>query len=222
MRGRHEERQVVQPVAVDAPDDRAGQLADRREEDHADHLRLVDRREPGGRGDQDAPGEHAERELLRVGREVVEQRAAPRDRRSGGAEDVSPAELKLVPRRHGRELEQRPAAAGMLVGELGLRLVPDDLERAALHLVVEPRAPEHELAQPVDERLAADERDALPVALRGSGRAATPARRSGPARRARRGRSSRPRRARSPRRARASTAAATTRCSKSHVLNVKR
>ena len=53
----------------------------------------------------------------------------------------------------------------MLVGELGLRLVPHDLERAALHLVVEPRAAEHELAQPVDERLAADERDALPVAL---------------------------------------------------------
>ena len=52
----------------------------------------------------------------------------------------------------------------MLVGELGLDLVPDDLERAALDLVVEPGAAEDELPQPVDERLAADERDALPVA----------------------------------------------------------
>src|SRR5262245_37474074 len=74
-------------------------------------------------------------------------------------------ELELVPTRNRSELEQRPAAAaGMLVRELGVALVPHHLERTALHLVVEPRAAEDQLAQPVDERLVVDERDALPVA----------------------------------------------------------
>src|SRR5262249_20375821 len=68
------------------------------------------------------------------------------------------AVLELVPRRHRSEFQEGPAAARVLVGELGLDVVPDDLERAALDLVVEPRPAEHELAQPVDERLAADER----------------------------------------------------------------
>src|SRR5262249_34185357 len=52
----------------------------------------------------------------------------------------------------------------VLVGELRLGVVPDDLERAALHLIVQPRAAEDQLPQPVDERLALDERYALPVA----------------------------------------------------------
>ena len=52
----------------------------------------------------------------------------------------------------------------MLVRELGYDVVPDDLERAALDLVVEPRAAEDELLEPVHERLAVDECDALPVA----------------------------------------------------------
>ena len=69
-----------------------------------------------------------------------------------------------MPGRHGRELEQRAAAARVAVGELGGVLVPGDLEQALLHAVVEPGAAEHELAQPVDERLAVDEREALPVA----------------------------------------------------------
>src|SRR6476469_9006240 len=51
----------------------------------------------------------------------------------------------------------------MLVRELRLAVVPDDVERAALHLVVEPGAAEDQLAQPVDERLTVDERHALPV-----------------------------------------------------------
>jgi hypothetical protein len=51
----------------------------------------------------------------------------------------------------------------MLVGELCVVFVPHDVECAALHLVVEPGAAEDQLAQPVDERLALDERHALPV-----------------------------------------------------------
>src|SRR5581483_419032 len=77
---------------------------------------------------------------------------------------ASTAELELVPGGNGCELEQRPPAARVLVGELGVALVPDDLERAALHLVIEPRAAEDQLAQPVDERLPAYERHAFPVA----------------------------------------------------------
>src|SRR5205085_732000 len=73
-------------------------------------------------------------------------------------------ELQGVPRRHRRELEQRAPTPGMLVGELVVAVVPHDLERAALHLVVEPGASEDQLAQPVDERLAADEGQLLPVA----------------------------------------------------------
>src|SRR5262245_34417583 len=73
-------------------------------------------------------------------------------------------ELELVPTRDGGELQQRTAAVGMLVGELRVGVVPDDLERAALDLVIEPGAAEDELAEPVDERLAADERHPLPVA----------------------------------------------------------
>jgi hypothetical protein len=73
--------------------------------------------------------------------------------------------LELVPGGHGRELEQRAAAAARIsVPELGRVLVPGHLEQVLLHPVVEPRAAEDELAEPVDERLVADERDALPVA----------------------------------------------------------
>src|SRR5262249_51461657 len=73
-------------------------------------------------------------------------------------------ELELVPTRDGGELQQGTAAVWMLVGELRVGVVPDDLERAALDLVIEPGAAEDELAEPVDERLAADERHPLPVA----------------------------------------------------------
>ena len=192
VRGRHEHRQVVQPVGVEAPDQRAGHLADRREDDHAERLRPPLNRDARQPGDEHDPGQPAERELLRVGRVVVdrEQRrevggACRREERSASpsrsaAAPVRAVEarrrpsiagglryapvLQLVPRRHRCQLEEWTAAAGMLVGELGLDVVPDDLERAALDLVVEPGAAEDELAQPVDERLAADERDALPVA----------------------------------------------------------
>ena len=69
-----------------------------------------------------------------------------------------------MPAGHRRELEQRTRAARIPVRELGVVVVPDDLEQTLLDAVVEPRAPEDQLAQPVDERLAADQRDPLPVA----------------------------------------------------------
>ena len=43
VRGRDEQRQVVQPVRVDAPDERAGHLADGREHDDAERLRARER-----------------------------------------------------------------------------------------------------------------------------------------------------------------------------------
>ena len=52
----------------------------------------------------------------------------------------------------------------MLVGELSLSLVPTHLKSAPLHLMIKPRATEHQLAKPVDKRLAANERHTLPVA----------------------------------------------------------
>jgi len=59
---------------------------------------------------------------------------------------------------------QRAAAARLRVAEVAAVLVPGDLEQALLDAMVEPRAAKHELPEPVDERLALDERDVLPVA----------------------------------------------------------
>src|SRR5438105_6411871 len=73
-------------------------------------------------------------------------------------------ELAVVPGGRGRSLEQRSPTTRVAVGEVRALLVPGDLEEPALHAMVEPRAAEHELAQPVDERLALDRRDRLPVA----------------------------------------------------------
>ena len=75
----------------------------------------------------------------------------------------SAAELELVPARHGSELEQGAAAVGIAVAEVGGVVVPGDLEQAFLDPVVEPGPPEHELPEPVHERLALDERDVVPV-----------------------------------------------------------
>ena len=74
------------------------------------------------------------------------------------------AVLELVPRRHGRELEQRSAAFRLGVAEVAGVVLPRDVEQPLLHAVVEPRAAEDELAQPVDERLVPHERQPLPVA----------------------------------------------------------
>src|SRR3954463_3422701 len=72
-------------------------------------------------------------------------------------------ELQLVPGGRRRELEERALAAGLEVGELRGVLVPGDVEPAVLDPMVEPGAAEDELAQPVDERLPVDEREALPM-----------------------------------------------------------
>jgi holliday junction DNA helicase RuvB len=71
--------------------------------------------------------------------------------------------LELVPGRHGRQLEQGAAAARVPVAEIGHAVVPRDLEEVLLHAVIEPGAAEDQLAQPVDQRLVADQRDAFPV-----------------------------------------------------------
>jgi hypothetical protein len=89
---------------------------------------------------------------------------AIQDRRHRLVPASSAPELERVPRGYGRELEERTAAAGVAVGEVGGVIVPRDLEQPLLHAVVEPGAPEDELADPVDERLPFDEREPFPVA----------------------------------------------------------
>src|SRR5262249_51207737 len=87
-------------------------------------------------------------------------------RERSGAGDASPSwgVAQLVPGGHRSELEQRPAAARISIRELRFVLVPGDLEQPLLHAMVEPGATEDELAEPVDEGLAVDEGNALPVA----------------------------------------------------------
>jgi single-stranded-DNA-specific exonuclease RecJ len=68
-----------------------------------------------------------------------------------------------VPGRHGRELEERAAAARVPVAELGILVVPRHLEQILLDALVEPRAAEDQLAEPVDEGLVAYEGDPLPM-----------------------------------------------------------
>ena len=62
------------------------------------------------------------------------------------------------------DFEQRAAAMRVVVRELRRLLVEADLELPRLDAMVEPRAAEDELLQPVDERLSLDEGDVLPVA----------------------------------------------------------
>ncbi len=69
-----------------------------------------------------------------------------------------------MPGRRRRELEQGPLPARLEVRELGGAVVPRDIQTSVLDAVVEPRAAEDELAEPVDERFPADERQPLPMA----------------------------------------------------------
>src|SRR5207248_2315620 len=92
----------------------------------------------------------------------AESRSARCSSGSRGSRVLAP-ELQLVPARHGRELEQRAAAARVAIAEVAAVLVPRDFEQPLLDTVVEPRSTEDELAQPVDERLAFNEGNALPV-----------------------------------------------------------
>ena len=68
-----------------------------------------------------------------------------------------------MPGGHRRELEERTPAARLRIAEVAVVLVPRDLQEPFLDPVVEPRAAEHELSQPVDERLALQQAHALPV-----------------------------------------------------------
>src|SRR5919198_1461470 len=77
---------------------------------------------------------------------------------------ASATELQLVPGRGWRELEQRACPTRLEVREVGGAVVPGDVQPAVLDAVVEPRAAEDQLPQPVDERLAVDQRKPLPVA----------------------------------------------------------
>ena len=117
VRGRHEHRQVVQPVGVEAPDQRAGDLADRREHDHAERLRpplapgsasaTRSARPTSARRARAAPGSS------RSGR----PRAAPRCRRRppprrAGASPSRSAAARAARERRGRQRppRRRPAS----------------------------------------------------------------------------------------------------------------
>ena len=69
-----------------------------------------------------------------------------------------------MPRGHRGELKEGAISAGIPVAELGDVLVPVHVQKPELDALVEPGAPEDELPQPVDERLALEQADALPVA----------------------------------------------------------
>src|SRR6185312_12385666 len=64
----------------------------------------------------------------------------------------------------GGKLQEGTSALWLRVGELAALVLPHHREEAFLHAVVEVRAAEDELAQPVDERLPVHEREPLPVA----------------------------------------------------------
>src|SRR5256886_1054350 len=71
VRGRDEQRQIVQAVVVDAPEDRPGHLSDRGEADDAGDLHAALECRAGERDCEHDPGECAERELLVEGGEMV-------------------------------------------------------------------------------------------------------------------------------------------------------
>ena len=87
MRGRHEARQVLQPVRVDAPDEGADDFGAGRDDDHDERLSPQrGRRVPAGEAERD-PRTAAEHELtpgadLRVDRE--QHREVAHDRQSAG------------------------------------------------------------------------------------------------------------------------------------------
>jgi hypothetical protein len=73
VRGRDEEREVVQPVGVDAPDQRTGHLAERREDDDAERLCAPLSRYAEHHHRQHRPRQRAEEELFGVGGVAVER-----------------------------------------------------------------------------------------------------------------------------------------------------
>jgi hypothetical protein len=99
-----------------------------------------------------------------VGR-VIRERRRGRELVAATPAEAPPsaAELEGVPGRNGKEFEERPPASGVAVSEVGGGVVPADLEQALLDAVIQPRAPEDELGEPVDEGLAVEDREAFPV-----------------------------------------------------------
>jgi hypothetical protein len=98
-----------------------------------------------------------------LGKVARERRTRPVFVRPGGRRPSAP-ELQRVPGRDGSELEESPPASGIAVAEVGSGVVPGDLQQALLDAVIQPRAPEHDLLDPVDERLPVDDGQPFPVA----------------------------------------------------------
>lgn len=96
---------------------------------------------------------------------VVRERRKERGFVADGPAEAPPSapELDGMPGGDGGELEERPPSSGVAVGEVGGGIVPRDLEQALFYAVVQPRAPEDELGEPVDERLAVEDREPIPV-----------------------------------------------------------
>jgi hypothetical protein len=72
VRGRHEQRQVVQAVVVDAPEERTGDFSDRGKAHDAEGLSTHDEREARECGEQDRDRERTEPELLRIVRVSID------------------------------------------------------------------------------------------------------------------------------------------------------
>ena len=73
MRRRHERRQVPEPVAVDAPDDRAEHLEAGRDADHHEHLRTPLGRERPARGDEHGGRHQTEHDLPPAADDLVDR-----------------------------------------------------------------------------------------------------------------------------------------------------
>ena len=149
VRRRDEERQVVQPVAVDAPDERARRprATVAKRTTPITCARTIVRERPDRR-DSTSQVTHAEHELhvepdLRVDRE--QHREIRRACRGVPARDGHRRYWSVAPARRRQQLEQRAPAVRVVVGELRRVVVPADLELPFLHAVVEPGAAEHEL-----------------------------------------------------------------------------
>ena len=81
MPRRHERRKVLEPVAVEAPHERADDLAERRDADDRERLEANGRRLEREERREDADREDAERQLSRVPDLLIDDEPADRSRR---------------------------------------------------------------------------------------------------------------------------------------------
>ena len=119
VRRRHERRQVVEPVRVDAPEDRARQLRDRRGADDDGDLRPALGRQRPRRGDEHEPRQSAEDELARGGRPACRPPAAPR-----GSRRSAPARINAGTAARARTAPARARAARGRRSDRGSRSRP--------------------------------------------------------------------------------------------------